>query len=72
MTGAAGERGGKRPRGVPVDTAPGSYEMIFGKRAFFGYTLAPDRESTPSGSRPPLPPRFPQAAVGAVTQHRVV
>jgi 2-polyprenyl-6-methoxyphenol hydroxylase-like FAD-dependent oxidoreductase len=31
-------------RGVPVDTAPGSYEMIFGKRAFFGYAAAPDGE----------------------------
>jgi FAD-dependent urate hydroxylase len=29
-------------RGVPVDTESGSYEMIFGKRAFFGYALAPD------------------------------
>lgn len=27
--------------GVPVDTAPGSYEMIFGKQAFFGYATAP-------------------------------
>jgi FAD-dependent urate hydroxylase len=31
-------------RGVPVDTEPGSYEMIFGKRAFFGYAMAPDNE----------------------------
>lgn len=31
-------------RGVRVDTTPGSYEMIFGKRAFFGYALAPDGE----------------------------
>lgn len=30
--------------GVPVDTAPGSYEMIFGRRAFFGYAVAPGRE----------------------------
>lgn len=30
--------------GVPVDTEPGSYEMIFGKQAFFGYAVAPDRE----------------------------
>jgi 2-polyprenyl-6-methoxyphenol hydroxylase-like FAD-dependent oxidoreductase len=30
-------------QGVSVDTDPGSYEMIFGKRAFFGYALAPDR-----------------------------
>ena len=28
--------------GVKVPTAPGSYEMIFGKRAFFGYANAPD------------------------------
>jgi 2-polyprenyl-6-methoxyphenol hydroxylase-like FAD-dependent oxidoreductase len=28
--------------GVLVDTEPGSYEMIFGKRAFFGYVSAPD------------------------------
>ncbi|HEY2267054.1 MAG TPA: FAD-dependent monooxygenase [Streptosporangiaceae bacterium] len=29
---------------MPVDTAPGSYEMIFGKRAFFGYAVAPGGE----------------------------
>ncbi len=28
--------------GVDVATPPGTYEMIFGKRAFFGYTVAPD------------------------------
>jgi len=28
-------------RGVQVGTEPGSYEMIFGKRAFFGYATAP-------------------------------
>jgi FAD-dependent urate hydroxylase len=31
-------------RGVRVDTEPGSYEMIFGKQAFFGYAAAPDGE----------------------------
>ena len=31
-------------RGVSVDTEPGAYEMIFGKRAFFGYAVAPDGE----------------------------
>ena len=31
-------------RGVPVGTEPGRYEMIFGKRAFFGYVVAPDGE----------------------------
>jgi 2-polyprenyl-6-methoxyphenol hydroxylase-like FAD-dependent oxidoreductase len=30
--------------GVPVDAAPGGYEMIFGKQAFFGYTVAPGGE----------------------------
>ena len=30
--------------GVPVEADPGTYHMIFGKRAFFGYTLAPDGE----------------------------
>jgi FAD-dependent urate hydroxylase len=35
--------GGYAP-GVPVDTEPGRYEMIFGKQAFFGYAVAPDRE----------------------------
>jgi hypothetical protein len=27
-----------------VDTEPGSYEMVFGKRAFFGYAKAPNGE----------------------------
>jgi FAD-dependent urate hydroxylase len=31
-------------RGVPVDAQPGSYTLIFGKQAFFGYLLAPDGE----------------------------
>ena len=31
-------------RGVPVQAAPGEYEMIFGRRAFFGYAAAPDGE----------------------------
>ncbi|MFJ1748135.1 FAD-dependent monooxygenase [Streptomyces sp. NPDC088116] len=31
-------------RGVPVDTEPGSYQMVFGRRAFFGHVLAPDGE----------------------------
>lgn len=28
-------------RGIEVDSEPGSYTMIFGKQAFFGYALAP-------------------------------
>jgi 2-polyprenyl-6-methoxyphenol hydroxylase-like FAD-dependent oxidoreductase len=31
-------------RGVPVDADPCTYHMIFGRRAFFGYALAPDGE----------------------------
>ncbi len=31
-------------RGVALDAQPGSFEMIFGKRAFFGYATAPDGE----------------------------
>jgi FAD-dependent urate hydroxylase len=31
-------------RGVEVDAEPGSYTMIFGKRAFFGYVLTPSGE----------------------------
>jgi 2-polyprenyl-6-methoxyphenol hydroxylase-like FAD-dependent oxidoreductase len=31
-------------RGEPVSADPGTYHMIFGKRAFFGYALAPDGE----------------------------
>lgn len=31
-------------RGVAVGTEPGRYEMIFGKRAFFGYAVAPGGE----------------------------
>lgn len=31
-------------RGVSVSADPGTYHMIFGKRAFFGYALAPDGE----------------------------
>jgi 2-polyprenyl-6-methoxyphenol hydroxylase-like FAD-dependent oxidoreductase len=44
-------------RGVEVDAEPGSYTMIFGKRAFFGYVLAPGGEvwwfaNVPRGNRP--------------------
>ena len=35
--------GGFTPPGA-VDLAPGEYRMMFGKRAFFGYTVAPSRE----------------------------
>jgi FAD-dependent urate hydroxylase len=42
---------------VPVDAEPGSYTLIFGKRAFFGYLLAPDGEvwwfaNVPRGDEP--------------------
>jgi 2-polyprenyl-6-methoxyphenol hydroxylase-like FAD-dependent oxidoreductase len=31
-------------RGVHMDSEPGGYEMTFGRRAFFGYAMAPDGE----------------------------
>jgi FAD-dependent urate hydroxylase len=31
-------------RGVPVDAPPCRYEMVFGRRAFFGYAVSPDGE----------------------------
>jgi FAD-dependent urate hydroxylase len=31
-------------RGVHVDADPGTYHMIFGRRAFFGHAVAPDGE----------------------------
>jgi FAD-dependent urate hydroxylase len=44
-------------RGVPVEAEPGSYTLIFGKRAFFGYLPAPDGEvwwfaNVPRGDEP--------------------
>ncbi len=44
-------------RGMQVDAEPGSYTMIFGKRAFFGYALAPGGEvwwfaNVPRGDEP--------------------
>jgi FAD-dependent urate hydroxylase len=44
-------------RGVQVDAEPGSYTLIFGKRAFFGYLQAPDGEvwwfaNVPRGDEP--------------------
>jgi FAD-dependent urate hydroxylase len=44
-------------RGVPVEAEPGSYTLIFGKRAFFGHLLAPDGEvwwfaNVPRGDEP--------------------
>jgi len=46
-------------RGVDVDAERGSYTMIFGKRAFFGYPVAPDGEVCWFGNvpRPVAAPR---------------
>jgi FAD-dependent urate hydroxylase len=43
--------------GVPVHAVPGSYEMIFGRRAFFGYVVAPGDDvwwfaNVPRGGEP--------------------
>ncbi len=44
-------------RGVDVEADPGSYTMIFGKRAFFGYVLSPEDQvwwfaNVPRGEEP--------------------
>jgi FAD-dependent urate hydroxylase len=48
---------GAYTRGVHVDAEPGSYILIFGKRAFFGYLLGPGGEvwwfaNVPRGDEP--------------------
>jgi 2-polyprenyl-6-methoxyphenol hydroxylase-like FAD-dependent oxidoreductase len=44
--------------GVAVDAEPGTYEMIFGKRGFFGYAPAPDGQVWWFANVPsPQPPR---------------
>jgi FAD-dependent urate hydroxylase len=54
-----GNAGGFSAAGI-ADTSPGSYRMIFGKRAFFGYTVSPSGEiwwfANPPSDRP-LSPR---------------
>ena len=49
--------------GVKVATAPGGYEMIFGRRAFFGYALAPDGQVWWFANLP----RRPEPACGALS-----
>lgn len=49
--------GGYARGGVKVEAQPGSYTMIFGKRAFFGYVLAPSGDvwwfaNVPRGDEP--------------------
>lgn len=57
---------GGHVRGVPVSAEPGTYHMIFGKQAFFGYALSPDGEvwwfaNVPEPSEPA------RGSLGAVT-----
>ncbi|MET9295284.1 NAD(P)/FAD-dependent oxidoreductase [Streptomyces sp. NPDC003077] len=54
-------------RGVPVDVEPGSYHMIFGKRGFFGYALAPGGDVWwfANVPRPDEPARHETEAIGA-------
>ena len=64
-------------RGVQVEAEPGSYTMIFGKQAFFGYVLAPSGEvwwfaNVPRGDEPArgeveaIPPAQWQTTLGEV------
>ncbi|MFG3252941.1 FAD-dependent oxidoreductase [Streptomyces sp. NPDC048172] len=54
-------------RGVPVDAEPGCYRMVFGKRAFLGYALAPDGQVWwfANVPRPDEPARGEAEATGA-------
>ncbi len=54
-------------RGVAVDAEPGRFEMVFGRRAFFGYVVAPDGEAWwfANVPRPDEPARGELAAVSA-------
>ncbi|WP_206051119.1 FAD-dependent oxidoreductase [Nocardioides speluncae] len=54
-------------RGVAVDAEPGSYQMIFGRRGFFGYAVAPDDEVWwfANVPRPDEPARGEVEAIGA-------
>lgn len=53
-------------RGVDVPAGPGTYHMIFGKQAFFGYTVAPDGEVWWFANlpEPQEPPRGSLALIG--------
>jgi len=59
-------------RGVPVEAAPGTYHMIFGRRAFFGYALAPDGEVWwfANVPQPDEPARGSLAGIGTDTWRR--
>ena len=62
-------------RGIAVDGEPGGYEMIFGRRAFFGYAAAPDGEAwwfanVPSRREPARP--APQAFDAAEWRSRLL
>ncbi|GLW29147.1 FAD-dependent monooxygenase [Actinoplanes regularis] len=55
--------------GVPAPTAPDAYHMIFGSRAFFGYTAAPDGR-TWWFARIPGPQAGPEQATSTAAQWR--
>ena len=60
-----GNVGGFSPH-VPVDLAAGTYQMVFGKRAFFGYTVAPGGEVW-WFANPPRPTELPRDELAAMT-----
>jgi 2-polyprenyl-6-methoxyphenol hydroxylase-like FAD-dependent oxidoreductase len=57
-------------RGVPVATEPGSYEMVFGHRAFFGYVLATHGEVWWFANVPTRPEPSHTELIGSDTEER--
>jgi 2-polyprenyl-6-methoxyphenol hydroxylase-like FAD-dependent oxidoreductase len=55
-------------RNVSVDTGPGIYVMVWGKRAFFGYTVSPSGEVW-WFANPPSARELTRAELAATTEH---
>ncbi len=54
---------------MAVDAAPGEYEMVFGKRAFFGYAVAPDGQIWWFANPPQRTEPAPGELAGLTTEH---
>ncbi|GAA3397484.1 FAD-dependent oxidoreductase [Cryptosporangium minutisporangium] len=63
-------------RGVEVDAEPGTFTMVFGKRAFFGYVPAPNGEvwwfANPPYPTPPTAAELAEIATGDAWRQRLL
>lgn len=57
--------------GIHLDTEPGTFRMIFGERAFFGYAKAPDQTAWWFANEPTAVPSFPRRSDAEIRQHLV-